>query len=91
LLKKELAVASLQRKVSHFIFLQGILDQKHSLFPRLKKIRLKGGHFDIIDVIEAESQAVLNILTEHNYQDAFKTVAEALGTLHTHGRGLLRG
>jgi hypothetical protein len=23
-------------------------------------------------VIEAESQAVLNILTEHNFQDAFK-------------------
>jgi hypothetical protein len=40
-------------------------------------------------VIEAESQAVLNTFTEHNYQNAFKTMAEAQGTLHTHGRGLL--
>jgi hypothetical protein len=29
-------------------------------------------------VIEAESQAVLNSLTEHDFQDAFK-IAEALG------------
>jgi hypothetical protein len=33
-------------------------------------------------VIEAESQVVLNILTEHDYQDALK-MAEALGTVHT--------
>jgi hypothetical protein len=33
-----------------------------SLFPRLK-IKLKGHHFDTIEVIEAESQAVLNTLT----------------------------
>jgi hypothetical protein len=42
-----------------------------SLFPQLK-IKLKGCHFYIIEVIEAESQAVLNTLTEHNFQDAFK-------------------
>jgi hypothetical protein len=30
-----------------------------ALFPRLK-IKLKGHHFDTIEVIEAESQAVLN-------------------------------
>jgi hypothetical protein len=36
------------------------------------KIRLKGLHFDTIEVIEAESQAVLNILTEQDLQDAFK-------------------
>jgi hypothetical protein len=41
-----------------------------SLLPSLK-IKLKGCHFDTIEVIEAESQAVLNILTEHNFQDAF--------------------
>jgi hypothetical protein len=35
------------------------------LFPRLK-IKLKGRHFDTIEVMEAESQAVLNILTEHD-------------------------
>jgi hypothetical protein len=43
-----------------------------SLFPRLK-IKLKGLHSDTIQVIEAESQAVLNTLKEHDFQDAFKT------------------
>jgi hypothetical protein len=42
-----------------------------SLFPRLK-INLKGPHFDTIGLIEAESQAVLNTFTEHDFQDAFK-------------------
>jgi hypothetical protein len=42
-----------------------------SLLPRLK-IKLIGRHFDTIEVIEAESQAVLNTLTEHDFQDAFK-------------------
>jgi hypothetical protein len=41
------------------------------LFSRLK-IKLKGHHFDIIEEIEAESQAMLNTLTEHDFQDAFK-------------------
>jgi hypothetical protein len=36
------------------------------------KIKLKDGHFDPIEVMEAESQAVLNTLTEHGFQDAFK-------------------
>jgi hypothetical protein len=36
------------------------------------KIRLKGYHFDTIEVIEAESQAVLNTHTEHDIWDAFK-------------------
>jgi hypothetical protein len=35
------------------------------LFPRLKKIKLKGHHFDTTEVIEAESQTVLNTLAEH--------------------------
>jgi hypothetical protein len=58
-----------------------------SLFPLLK-IKLKGCHFDTIEVIEAESQAVLHTLTEHYFQNAFKKMAEALGTVHTHGRRL---
>jgi hypothetical protein len=29
-------------------------------------------HFDAIEVMEAESQAVLNTLTEQDFQDAFK-------------------
>jgi hypothetical protein len=41
-----------------------------SLLPRLK-IKLKGRHLDTIDVIEAESQALLNTLTEHDFQNAF--------------------
>jgi hypothetical protein len=42
-----------------------------SLFPRLK-VKQKGRHFDTNEVIEAESQAVLNTLTEHDFHDAFK-------------------
>jgi hypothetical protein len=36
------------------------------------KTKLKGRHLDTIEVIEAVSQAVLNTITEHNYQNAFK-------------------
>jgi hypothetical protein len=42
-----------------------------SLFPRLK-IKLNGHHFHTIKLIGAESQAVLNTLTEHDLQDTFK-------------------
>jgi hypothetical protein len=42
-----------------------------SPFPRLK-IKLKGCHFDTIEVIKADLQAVLNTLTEHGFQDPFK-------------------
>jgi hypothetical protein len=42
-----------------------------SLFSRLK-IKLNGRHFDKTEAIEAESQAVLNTLTEQDFQDAFK-------------------
>jgi hypothetical protein len=42
-----------------------------SLFLRLK-IKLKRRHFDTIEVIEAESQAMLDTLTERDLQDAFK-------------------
>jgi hypothetical protein len=41
------------------------------MFPRLK-IKLKGRYFDTTEVMEAESQAVLNTLPEHDFQDAFK-------------------
>jgi hypothetical protein len=33
---------------------------------------MKGRHFDTAEVMEAEPQAVLNTLTEHGFQDAFK-------------------
>jgi hypothetical protein len=42
-----------------------------SLFPQLK-IKLKGRHYYRLEMIEAESKVVLNILTEHDFLDAFK-------------------
>jgi hypothetical protein len=54
------------------------------------EIKLKGCHFDTIEVTEAQSQAVLNTLKDHDIQEAFKMV-EVLGTVHTSGRGLLQG
>jgi hypothetical protein len=35
------------------------------------KIKLKGRHFGTTEVMEAESQAVMNTLTEQDFQDAF--------------------
>jgi hypothetical protein len=35
-------------------------------------MKLKGRRFDTTEVIEAESQAVLNTLTKQDFQDAFK-------------------
>jgi hypothetical protein len=35
-------------------------------------MKLKGRHFDTIEVMEAESQAVLDTLTEHDFKDAFE-------------------
>jgi hypothetical protein len=34
--------------------------------------RLKDRHSDTTEVIEAESQAAMNTLTKHDFQDAFK-------------------
>jgi hypothetical protein len=50
-------------------------------------IKLKGCHFDTIEVVEAESQAVLNTFTEHDLQDTCKKLAEALGMVYTRGKG----
>jgi hypothetical protein len=47
--------------------------------------KLKGRHLDTIEGTETESQAVLNIHTEHDFQDAFKMAVE-MGTVHTRGR-----
>jgi hypothetical protein len=45
-------------------------------------------HSDTIKVIETELQAVLNTLTELNFQDSFKN-GKALQRTHRCGRGLL--
>jgi hypothetical protein len=44
-----------------------------TLFLRLK-IKLKGRHFDTTEMIKAESQAVLNAFTEHDFQDKKNSV-----------------
>jgi hypothetical protein len=38
------------------------------------KIKLKGHYFETIEAIEAKSQAMLDSLTEHDFQDALKTL-----------------
>jgi hypothetical protein len=35
-------------------------------------MKFKGRHFGTIEVIETESQAVLNTFTEQDFQDAFQ-------------------
>jgi hypothetical protein len=43
-------------------------------------------HFDIIEVIETESQAMLTTPTEHNFQDAFKKLQKRWEQcIHTEG------
>jgi hypothetical protein len=48
-------------------------------------MKLKGRYFETIEVIE-----LLNSLRKQDIKDAFKKIAEVLGTVHTCGRALLR-
>jgi hypothetical protein len=41
------------------------------LFPRFK-VKLKGRHFDTTEAAEAESEAVLNTFTEHDFRRHLK-------------------
>jgi hypothetical protein len=41
------------------------------LFPKMK-LKLKGRQFDTTEVIQAESQRVLDALTEKDFQEAFQ-------------------
>jgi hypothetical protein len=52
------------------------------------KIKLKGCHFDTIEVMEAESQTVLNTLTEHDFQDSEGRSTENSAYVQ---KGLLQG
>jgi hypothetical protein len=92
---KKLFVTSRQYTVSHFTFQQEVFFTKNNmtdilhpayfyLFPQLK-MKLKGCHFDTIEVMEAESQAVLNSLTELGFQDAFKNGRSAGNGAYTEG------
>jgi histone-lysine N-methyltransferase SETMAR len=60
-----------------------------SLFPHLK-VKLKGRHFDTVEVIETESQAVLNTVTEHDFQDVFQKCQKRWNGAYSR-RGLLGG
>jgi transposase len=42
------------------------------LLPKMK-IKLKGRRFDTVEEIQAESQKVLNMLTQKDFQDSFRS------------------
>jgi hypothetical protein len=56
------------------------------------KIKVKCHHFDTIEAIKAELQAVLNTLTEHDFQSTLKNRSSGHGAYTQKGTtGLLRG
>jgi hypothetical protein len=55
------------------------------------QIKLEVRHFDIHEVIEAESQVVLNALIKQVFQDAYKKTADSLETAHTHKKPIFEG
>jgi hypothetical protein len=70
---KELAVSSRQHTVSNFLFQQRIFDQKqHVIQLPYFSVSPIEDKTDTIEVIEAVLQAVLNTLTEHNFEAEFK-------------------
>jgi hypothetical protein len=54
------------------------------------KIKVKSCRSDSTEVIEAESQVVLNSLTEHDFRDALKN-SRSGGMMHTRRRGYFEG
>jgi hypothetical protein len=54
-------------------------------------MKLKGRHFDTTEVMEAEPQAVLNTLAEHDFPDAFKKWKKHWERCICAERGLLLG
>jgi hypothetical protein len=59
------------------------------LFPKIK-LKLKGRRFDTIEEIQAESQRVLDSLTEKDFQQAFKKLRTRWYQCVTCRRELLR-
>jgi hypothetical protein len=55
------------------------------------KFKLRGRRFDTIEEIQAESQRVLDTLTEKDFQEAFQKNQETVGPVSACGRKLLRG
>jgi hypothetical protein len=55
------------------------------------KLNLKGHRFDNNEEIHAESQRVLDTLTEKDFQEAFQKVKARMGPVSTCGRELLLG
>jgi hypothetical protein len=53
-------------------------------------IKRKGRHFDTTEVIEAESQAVLNIPAEHDFRKAFKNGGSDWNCAHARKMTTLR-
>jgi hypothetical protein len=60
------------------------------LFPPRLRIKLKGGHFDTNEVIEAEPQAC-RTPSQNTTSRIHLQIVEELGTVHKRGMGLLRG
>jgi len=58
------------------------------LFPKLK-MKLKGRKFQMVEEIQAESQAVLNTLRENDFQECFKNWQRCWDHCQSLSRGLL--
>jgi hypothetical protein len=102
---KELAVASQQRTVSHFLLHQEMFLPKNATWLSYPShvTRLtwppetflcfpdcRYHHFHTTLEIEVESQAVLNILTENDFQDAFNSGGRAGNGAYA-GKGMRMG
>jgi len=57
--------------VPHSPYSPYLASSEFLLFPKLK-MKLKGRRFPTLEEIQAESQAVLNILRENDFQECFK-------------------
>ena len=60
------------------------------LFSKMK-LKLKGRRFDTIEEIQAETQKVLDTLTEKDLPGSVRKREETVGPVSTFGRELLRG
>jgi hypothetical protein len=64
--------------VPHPLYSRDLALCDFSVLPRLN-VELQSPNFESIEVIEAESQAVLNTFAEHDFQDAFNTYQNCWG------------